>query len=209
MPAPMAPWISASEALTIWMLRIAMKAPRVEPRTATQVLSGTRSALSIGGSAATEAAWTAAMISALPYVFVGCAKAAARFVRRGALTSPAGQYRAAKRAALTRAGRLPLGEDRGFGVDRRDHRHAGPQHPGELRVVHHDPDRDALNDLGEVAGGVVRRQQRELESTRRRQAVDVALQPDAGETVDLDVDELSRPHVGDLRFLEVGYDIQR
>ncbi|KRB60016.1 hypothetical protein ASE04_25175 [Rhizobium sp. Root708] len=33
-PAPIAPWISASEALTIWMLRTAMKAPSVEPTTA-------------------------------------------------------------------------------------------------------------------------------------------------------------------------------
>ena len=40
MPAPMAPWISASEALTIWMLSTAMKAPSVAPITAIQVLAG-------------------------------------------------------------------------------------------------------------------------------------------------------------------------
>ena len=39
MPAPIAPWMSASEALTIWMFSTAMNAPRVEPMTAIQVLS--------------------------------------------------------------------------------------------------------------------------------------------------------------------------
>ncbi len=39
MPAPIAPWMSASEALTIWMFSTAMKAPSVEPTTAIQVLS--------------------------------------------------------------------------------------------------------------------------------------------------------------------------
>ena len=32
----MAPWMSASEALTIWMLSTAMKAPSVDPITAIQ-----------------------------------------------------------------------------------------------------------------------------------------------------------------------------
>src|SRR4051794_41883750 len=39
MPAPIAPWMPASEALTIWMLRTAMKAPSVEPTTAIHILS--------------------------------------------------------------------------------------------------------------------------------------------------------------------------
>src|ERR1700755_1252199 len=38
-PAPIAPWMSASEALTIWMLSTAMKAPSVEATMAIQVLS--------------------------------------------------------------------------------------------------------------------------------------------------------------------------
>src|SRR6478752_271330 len=38
MPAPIAPWMSASEALTIWMFSTAMKAPSVAPITAIQVL---------------------------------------------------------------------------------------------------------------------------------------------------------------------------
>src|SRR3954463_7065422 len=41
MPAPIAPWMSASEALTIWMLSTAMKAPSVAPSTAIQVLAET------------------------------------------------------------------------------------------------------------------------------------------------------------------------
>src|ERR1700759_2544457 len=40
MPAPIAPWMSASEALTIWMFSTAMKAPSVAPTTASQVLAG-------------------------------------------------------------------------------------------------------------------------------------------------------------------------
>src|SRR5882672_8332999 len=39
MPAPIAPWMSASEALTIWMLSTAMKAPSVAPITAAQVFA--------------------------------------------------------------------------------------------------------------------------------------------------------------------------
>src|SRR5262245_32489649 len=49
MPAPIAPWMSASEALTIWMLSTAMKAPSVAPATAIQVLADT------AGSAAAAA----------------------------------------------------------------------------------------------------------------------------------------------------------
>src|SRR3954447_6433635 len=41
MPAPIAPWMSASEALTIWMFSTAMKAPSVAPITAIQVLAET------------------------------------------------------------------------------------------------------------------------------------------------------------------------
>src|SRR6185437_3046808 len=51
MPAPMAPWMSASEALTIWMLSTAMKAPSMAAVTAIQVLSGTESALGTGAKA--------------------------------------------------------------------------------------------------------------------------------------------------------------
>src|ERR1700675_1141581 len=39
MPAPIAPWMSASDAFTIWMLSTAMKAPSVAPITAIQVFA--------------------------------------------------------------------------------------------------------------------------------------------------------------------------
>src|SRR5579863_1672577 len=41
MPAPIAPWISGSASLVIWMFSTAMNAPSVEPITASQVLSVT------------------------------------------------------------------------------------------------------------------------------------------------------------------------
>src|SRR3954471_8180738 len=43
-PAPIAPWMSGSEAFVIWMFRTAMKAPMIEAPTASQVLSETSSA---------------------------------------------------------------------------------------------------------------------------------------------------------------------
>src|SRR5438552_15752646 len=64
MPAPMAPWMSASEALTICMLRTAMKAPSVAASTATQVLVETvgeagAAACGVVGAGADEAAFKA------------------------------------------------------------------------------------------------------------------------------------------------------
>src|SRR4051795_13622539 len=60
MPAPIAPWMSASEALTIWMLSTAMKAPRVAPSTAIQVLAETVLAETAGAAeAALACAWSA------------------------------------------------------------------------------------------------------------------------------------------------------
>ena len=51
MPAPIAPWMSASEALTIWMLSTAMKAPSVAPITAIQVFAETACAGAFGAAA--------------------------------------------------------------------------------------------------------------------------------------------------------------
>ena len=59
MPAPIAPWMSASEALTIWMLSTAMKAPSVAPMTAIQVLAET------AGAAVVAADWGALISGAL------------------------------------------------------------------------------------------------------------------------------------------------
>ncbi|MGY4467038.1 hypothetical protein ACVWWK_002720 [Bradyrhizobium sp. LB9.1b] len=61
MPAPIAPWMSASEALTIWMFSTAMKAPSVAPITAIQVLAETAGVAGAAraGMPAAEAAFRA------------------------------------------------------------------------------------------------------------------------------------------------------
>src|SRR5882724_2624013 len=52
-----------------------------------------------------------------------------------------------------------------FGMDVGDNRHARQQALQQrLVLVERDPDRDALHDFGEISGGVVCRQQRELRS---------------------------------------------
>ena len=56
-----------------------------------------------------------------------------------------------------------------------------------LLGVEDDLHRDALHDLGEVAGGVVGRQQREFLTAGRREAVDAAAEELAREGVDLDL----------------------
>src|ERR1043165_8555346 len=52
---------------------------------------------------------------------------------------------------------LRRGRDRTLGLNARDYRHAGPQI--DVETVQGDLDRDALHHLGEIAGGVVGRQQ--------------------------------------------------
>src|SRR5438270_5844619 len=67
MPAPIAPWMSASEALTIWMFSTAMKAPSVAPITAVQVLVETAGVAAAAGAgrlvaeAAFRAGWSVLM----------------------------------------------------------------------------------------------------------------------------------------------------
>ena len=73
----------------------------------------------------------------------------------------------------------------------------------------HDLHRDALDDLGEVAGRVVRRQQCELLAAGRCDAVHHAMHHLTGEGVDLDVHRLTRPHVGKLRLLVVRHHVHR
>src|ERR1700687_3616771 len=60
-----------------------------------------------------------------------------------------------------------------------------------LALVELDPDRDALDHLGEIAGGVVGRQQRELRSTGWRNSLDAAMQLLVREGVDCDVGGLT------------------
>ena len=70
-----------------------------------------------------------------------------------------------------------------------------------------DAHRHALHDLGEIAGGVVGRQQAELGAAGRREALDAAGQRPVGIGVDRDLGRLARPHPGQLRLLEIGRDI--
>src|SRR5258708_8017560 len=124
-PVPMPPSMSSSEALVIWMLRIAMNAPIMQARMATQSFVLARGV---------EAAAAVALAMARP-------------------SEPLGSIWMSVGEARIAGGRL--------GVDARRHAHAGPEIPPSLAVpVEHELDRDALDDLGEIAGSVIRRQQR-------------------------------------------------
>ena len=61
MPAPIAPWMSGSDALVIWMFSTAMKAPMIEPMTASQTLKSAR-----GSSATLMSVAMAVALSAAP-----------------------------------------------------------------------------------------------------------------------------------------------
>src|ERR1700727_2987907 len=134
----MPPSISSSEALVIWMLRIAMKAPIMHASTAIQSFM-----LARGGDVAKGTAeavmLTLDMLKALPGGFSALAGAFRRF--------------------------------------------------------------------GEMAGGVVGRQQRESLAARRRETVDMAVIDAAGEHIDRDIDWLAAANVGELGFFEIGDDI--
>src|SRR5690606_4686050 len=87
------------------------------------------------------------------------------------------------------------------------HRHAGADQPAQ-RIVggQGQLDRDALYHLGEVARGIVRRQQAELRAGGGEQAVDAAFDGCVRETVEQQFGRLSRAHAANLGFLEVGLD---
>src|SRR5450631_998019 len=77
------------------------------------------------------------------------------------------------------------------GANSCDHRHSRQQALQQgLALVELDPDRDALDHLGEIAGGVVGRQQCELRSAGRSNSLDAAMQFLAWETVDGHLDRL-------------------
>src|SRR5258708_6754527 len=74
------------------------------------------------------------------------------------------------------------------GIDACGHRHARQQALEQwLALVEYDPHWHALHHLGEIAGGVVRRQQRELRSAGRRDALDTAPQRLVGKRIDDDL----------------------
>src|SRR3984893_6587045 len=72
-----------------------------------------------------------------------------------------------------------------IGVNLGDDRHPRQQALQQrLALVELDPDRDALDHLGEIAGRIVGRQQRELRAAGGRDPLDAAMQPLARETID-------------------------
>src|SRR5882757_8750344 len=74
-----------------------------------------------------------------------------------------------------------------IGMNPGDDRHARQQPVQQrLTLIELDPDRHPLHHLGEIAGGIVGRQQRELRSAGRRDPRDAAPQPFAREGIDGD-----------------------
>src|ERR1043165_1102976 len=137
----MPPSISSSEALVIWMFRIAMKAPIIAAITAIHTVGLARSALA---SAAAFGIW-------LEVERV-----------RALMASPLDGSDLGGLAAVQ------------LGRDVRDDRHARPQ-LDRRAAFEHDLYGNALHDLGEIAGGVVWRQQCEFLAAGRRQRVDVTM----------------------------------
>src|ERR1700752_877295 len=79
------------------------------------------------------------------------------------------------------------------GVDRRLDRHPRVQPAGQrIILIESDLDRDALDDLGEVASSVVGRQQRELLAAGGRQAFNMAADGRSGGGVDRERGRLGR-----------------
>src|SRR4051812_3164842 len=158
--------MSASEAETIWMSRMAMNIPNTIAMKA-KSLRASNPAIIAGPRAPPEIAPAVAMAS----------------VERGGLLGAC----------------VP-------GVDFDDDREAGTQ-LGRRAVRNADTDGHPLGDLGEVAGGVLRRQQREFRAGSGRDALDGAVDLGAVQGVDRDLGVLPGPHLGELRLLEVGFDI--
>ena len=84
---------------------------------------------------------------------------------------------------------------------------AGTQLRQQRIVGEADLHRDALHDLGEVAGRVLRRQQRELGAGAGREALDLAAELMIAEGVDGEGHRLALGHPADLRLLEIGEEI--
>src|SRR5260370_9461029 len=111
---------------------------------------------------------------------------------------------AASNLASIVASRLPVdlaaterGQDRvvrRFSVDRRFDGHSWTQPAGErVALLQRNLDRDALDDLGEVAGGVIRGQECELLPAGGRHAFDTAGNPRPPESRDRNFFPLSGP----------------
>src|SRR5580704_9106530 len=88
------------------------------------------------------------------------------------------------------------------GVDSSNDRHPRQQPiQRRLALVELNPNRDALNHLGKIAGRVVGRQQRELRAAGGRYSFDAAAPSLARETVDGNLDRLARLDMCELSFL--------
>src|SRR5690349_21273438 len=137
-PVPIPPSMSSSEALVIWMFKIAMNAPIIAAVTDSHVTMLARGAGRIAAAGAGPVTATSVM------------------------TSPRGLQRELRRVRMG-SGRL--------GLDARYDGHAGPQF--QPCLIEQDFYGNPLHHLGEVAGRVVGRQQREFLTARRRQTVDM------------------------------------
>src|SRR5215471_2336620 len=124
-------WMSVSDAETIWMSRIDMNIPNTMIRNATS----RRGAMRSGGKGALIIAGVAVVTSAMALLRMDHH----RRVEVGGVVGILGAL---------------------VGVDGGVDRHAGAQQifPRD-RLGHADADREPLDDLGEIAGGVIRRQQ--------------------------------------------------
>src|SRR5882757_9954131 len=82
------------------------------------------------------------------------------------------------------------------GVDPGNEGHAGAQPVEEaVRVVDNDFNGNTLNHFGEVSGGIVGRQERELRTGTRRKREYMAAQPVTRESIDGDLGRLVDGHV--------------
>src|SRR3984885_2651548 len=86
--------------------------------------------------------------------------------------------------------------------------HAWQHPPDQVRFgeVERDLDRDALDDLREIPGGVVRRHQADLRAGSRLDAGDLAPDGHVAERIDANDRALAETDVGDLAFGGVGGD---
>ena len=92
------------------------------------------------------------------------------------------------------------------GVDLDRGAHAGAQRRHVLAGIELDADRHALHDLDPVAGGVLRRQQRELRAGAGADRGDGALERPLAVGVDRQAHRLARRHVGEVGLLVVRLD---
>src|SRR4029450_8056532 len=112
MPAPIAPWMSASEALTIWMLSTAMKAPSVAPATAIQVLADTAASAGATTRLLAKSAEEAALRAGCSVVMAISSRSGGGRVHQGQSAEDGAleaTRRAASRAGLARDSLLTVG----------------------------------------------------------------------------------------------------